>query len=123
MEPTPRNDSLTLSQMDPLNATPPNPTLFVRKPNHKWFHNSHQECEEWYGPFDTLDETIQDAIIQQTEYSGMVGTIWIAQGRPSTKKERDEFAVDWKWWVEGNQAMAFNIQSQPNQPIQTQIFP
>lgn len=87
--------------------------LLKLNPRHKWFQACNREAESWAGPFETMEAAIADAVTEQTECGDAVGVIWIAQGRPSTKAEREEFGTDWKWWVEAANAFPIQLTAKP----------
>lgn len=65
------------------------------KKGEKWFSSHDRLAEEWDGPH----KTIQEAILA-TWCDDADEIIYVSKGRKSTKEDREEFGVDYPWFID-----------------------
>ena len=76
-------------------ASPVDIARFVLRPRHKWFIHYCKEADDgWFGPYNHIEEAVAGFL---STYPDEIESVFVCQGRRTTKAERDEWAVDFTW--------------------------
>lgn len=81
-------------------------TLKLR-PRHKWFSASSRDEEGWDGPHKTFER----AALATFADAGNEGQAFVTQGYKMTKREREEWGVDFEWQCDTANAIEVRLKT------------
>lgn len=91
------------------------------KPRHKWFaHYSLAADDGYYGPHNTIEPAIAEVLanhgIDETGRS-----VYVFQGYKMTKKEQEEWGMEYEWQCDTENRLAFTYGEGPKIQVTTPV--